>query len=43
VPVQADGTWKFQGKSKVPPGASPQSIHVESSANVIVNTPLRMK
>ena len=43
APVQADGTWKFQGKSKVAPGASPQNIHVESVIHAFVNKPLKMK
>jgi len=43
VPVQANGSWRFQGKSKVSPGAVPQTIHVESTANVIINSPLKMK
>jgi len=41
--VQADGTFKFVGKSKTVPGAQPQNINVESSATVNVTAPLKMR
>jgi len=43
VPVQANGSWRFQGKSKVSPGAVPQTIHVESGAGVVIDKPLKIK
>ena len=42
TPVQADGTWKFRGKSKTSPSAS-TPVHVESAIHVFLNKPLNMK
>jgi hypothetical protein len=41
--VQADGNWKFVGKSKTAPGPASQELHLESSARVNVATPLKLR
>ena len=45
TPVKADGTFKFVGKSKVPPGspAAAQNISVQSEAKVTTAAPLTVK
>jgi len=43
--AQADGTWKFIGKSKTAPAspAAPQNINVQSTATADITAPLKMR
>ena len=45
TPVRADGTWKFVGKSKIPPGSptQAQSITVQSEVKVTTATTLKVR
>lgn len=41
--VKTDGSWIFDGKSRVSPGSGSRSVHVESSTGATATPPLRLR